>query len=188
MHEPHRGGGGERGLLGGLGNDRIAGGKGRGDLAGKDRQWEIPRRNAGENAAPVQRDLVLFAGRAGERLGLGEIGARAMGVIAQVIDCLAPLGDRCRKRAPALADNPRHQLGAVAFVKQGGTVEDCCARAGRGPVPPERSASRTVERVFERVRPGFADGPDLAPMIARIEDRRRHPRPLHTTDNWCCVP
>ena len=64
--QPHRGGGDQRRLLGGLGDDRVAGGERRGDLAGEDRQRKIPRRDAGEDAAPVQLDLVALAGRAGQ--------------------------------------------------------------------------------------------------------------------------
>ncbi len=64
VQQPHRGGGDQRRLLGGLGDDGVAGGERRGDLAGEDRQREIPRRDAGEDAAPVQRELVALAGRA----------------------------------------------------------------------------------------------------------------------------
>jgi hypothetical protein len=49
--EPHRGGGDQRRLLGGLRDDRIASGEGCGDLAGEDRQRKIPRRDAREDAA-----------------------------------------------------------------------------------------------------------------------------------------
>ncbi len=54
VQQPHRGGGGQRRLFCGLGDDGIAGGERGRDLAGEDRQRKIPRRDAGEDAAPVQ--------------------------------------------------------------------------------------------------------------------------------------
>ena len=56
----------DRRLLGGLGEDGVAGGERGGDLAGEDRQREVPRRDAGEGAAAVQRQHVALAGRPGK--------------------------------------------------------------------------------------------------------------------------
>ena len=55
VQQPHRGGGGQGGLLGGLGDNCVAGGERGRDLAGKDRQWEIPRRDAGKDATSMER-------------------------------------------------------------------------------------------------------------------------------------
>ncbi len=65
VQQPHHRGGGQRGLLGRLGGDRVAGGERRRDLTGEDRQRKIPRRNAEKNAAPMQCQLVALTGRAG---------------------------------------------------------------------------------------------------------------------------
>ena len=103
MQQPHRRGGDQRRLLGRLGDDRIAGGERSRDLAGEDRQREIPRPDAGEDAAPVQRHFVALAGRAGQPLRTGEVGARAGRVIAQEIDGLAHL----RQRTSGSSARPR---------------------------------------------------------------------------------
>ncbi len=58
----------ERRLFRGLRDDGIAGGERAGDLAGEDRHRKVPRADAGEDAAAVQRDLVALAGRPGQRL------------------------------------------------------------------------------------------------------------------------
>ncbi len=76
VQQPHGGGGDQRRLLGGLGDDGVAGGERGGDLAGEDRQREVPRRDAGEDAAAVQRQRVALAGRPRQRGGAREI-ARA---------------------------------------------------------------------------------------------------------------
>jgi hypothetical protein len=57
------------GLFGRLGDHAVAGGQRGGDLAHEDRQREVPRADADEHAAPVQLQLVGFAGRAGQRFG-----------------------------------------------------------------------------------------------------------------------
>ncbi len=51
----------ERGLLGGFRKHSVAGGQGGGDLSGIDRQREVPRRDADEDAPAVKGHLVLFA-------------------------------------------------------------------------------------------------------------------------------
>ena len=50
VQDADRFGGDQRRLLGRLGDDRIAGGERRGDLAGEDRQRKIPRADAGDDA------------------------------------------------------------------------------------------------------------------------------------------
>jgi len=68
VQQPHGSSGDERGLLGRLGDDRVAGGECGGDLAGEDRQRKIPRRDAGKNAATMECHLVTLAGGAGQPL------------------------------------------------------------------------------------------------------------------------
>ncbi len=135
VQQPHRGGGDERRLLGRLGDDGVAGGERGGDLAGEDRQREIPRRDAGEDAAPVQGQLVALAGRAGQQLGFGKVGARAQRVIAQIVDRFPDLRQRRRDRAAAFADDRRHQCGPMALEQVGGAFEDRRALAGSSALP-----------------------------------------------------
>ena len=65
VQQPHRGRGDQRRLAGGLGHHGVAGGECGGDLAGEDRQREVPGADAGEHAAAVQPEPVLLARRAG---------------------------------------------------------------------------------------------------------------------------
>ena len=60
-------------LFGRLGDDGIAGGQRRGDLADENRQREIPRADADEDAAAVQRQAVALAGRAGQSIGCANV-------------------------------------------------------------------------------------------------------------------
>src|SRR5439155_16847672 len=96
VQQPYGGGGDKRRLLRRLGDDGIAGGERGGDLAGEDGEREIPRRDAGEDSPPVQRQRVALAGRAGQRERLGEIRTRPRRVITAEIDRLAQLRERVR--------------------------------------------------------------------------------------------
>src|SRR3546814_10694081 len=73
----HRLGGDEAGLLGRLGDDRVAGGQRCRHLPRENRQREVPRRDAEKDAAPVQRDLVALAGRPRQRQRRAKVGAPA---------------------------------------------------------------------------------------------------------------
>ena len=180
---PHRRGSDERGLFGRLGNDGIAGGERGRDLAGEDRQRKIPRRDAGEDAATVQPDLILLAGRAGQALRHGEFGARAGRVIAQEIDGLAHLRQGGRYGAAALANDQRHQRGAVLLVEIGGAFENRGALFGWRIVPARRGMHSAGERLFDRPRSGRDNGPDLAAAVAGIEDRDFSAGEFRAADN-----
>ena len=132
---PHRGRSDERGLLGRLGDDGVAGGKRGGDLSGEDRQRKIPRRDAGEDAAPVQRDLVALAGRTGQPLRRSKFSAGARRVVAQKVGRLADFRQCRRDRAPALADDRRHQPSAIGLVEIGRPLEGVGADLGRSMLP-----------------------------------------------------
>ena len=84
----------ERRLLGRLGDHGIAGGKRGGDLAGENREREIPRRDAGERPAPVQRQRVALAGRP-RHLAARRIRRAPRRVVARV-DRLAHFRNRVR--------------------------------------------------------------------------------------------
>ena len=66
VQQLHRGVADQDGLIGRLGDDGVAGGERGGDLADEDREREIPRADADEHAAAVQRKLVAIrrSGRA----------------------------------------------------------------------------------------------------------------------------
>ena len=51
QRQSHRGGGNERRLRRGLGDDGVAGAQSRGDLAEEDGEREVPRADAGDDAA-----------------------------------------------------------------------------------------------------------------------------------------
>ena len=85
MQDIHRARGDQRRLLRRLGDDRVARSQCRTHLAAEDRQWEIPRADAGKDAAAHELKLIALAGRAGKAQRLGEIGAPARGVVAQEI-------------------------------------------------------------------------------------------------------
>ena len=67
VQQVHDRGGGQRGGLGGLGDDAVAGGEGCRELAGEDGEREVPGADGDEHAARVQLQPVLLAGGAGER-------------------------------------------------------------------------------------------------------------------------
>ena len=104
--QPHGARGDERRLLGGLGGDRVAGGERGGDLAGEDRERKVPRGDAREHAAAVQRQRVRLAGGRGKRDRRVESAARLRRVVAAEVDGFAHFGERrrrasCRLRARA---------------------------------------------------------------------------------------
>ena len=101
-----RAGGDQRRLLGRLGDHRIAGDERSGDLAGKDRQRKIPRRDAGDHAARLALPASTFA-----RLG---------GVVAQEVDRLAHFRDAVGQRLAGLAGGEREELDRMVLVEIGG--------------------------------------------------------------------
>ena len=62
MQQPHASRGDQRRLLGRFREHRIARGERARDLASENRQRKIPRRDAGKDAAAMQRQLVFLAG------------------------------------------------------------------------------------------------------------------------------
>src|SRR6478736_8388125 len=91
--------GGQRGLLSRLRHHGVARSKRAGDLAGENGQREIPGRDAGKDATPMQRQLVALAGRALELDGCGKAPARFRRV-AKVVHRLAQVPLRIGKGLP----------------------------------------------------------------------------------------
>src|SRR5205823_4010570 len=104
-----------RRALGWLRKHGATGGERACHLATKDRQWKVPRRHAEERPAPVQHQLVGFAGGAGQLDWLLEFRTRLMRVVAQKVDCFAHLSQSIRQSLAAFADSDGHQMRTVFF-------------------------------------------------------------------------
>jgi len=88
--------GDERRLLGRFGQNGIASCQSCADLAGEDREWEVPGADAGPDASSLQALAC--------RDGLG-------GVVAQEIDRFTNLVDRVSKRLACLTGEKAENLG-----------------------------------------------------------------------------
>ena len=106
----------QRGFLGGLCQYGVARDERGGDLAGEDRQREVPRADAGDRAERLVRRA--------------EAAARLIGVIAQEVDRLAHLPDRVRDRLAGLSHRQPDQLGHAGLRRVGGAIEDGGAVSG----------------------------------------------------------
>jgi hypothetical protein len=115
VEERHGTGGDQRRRLGGLGEDRVAGGEGGGHLPREDGEREVPRADAGEDA-------------------LGRIGQfrRAGGVVAQEIDRLAEFRHGVAGRLARLAREDGQKFGAMRLEEVGGAGQGRGAGFGRG--------------------------------------------------------
>src|SRR5207245_4174748 len=97
-------------LLRGLGDHRVARGKGGGDLAGEDGERKVPRADAGEDAAAVQLQLVALTGGTREQLGLTKMFSGLKGVIPAKVGSFAHLGHRVGVGTAALAHDARDEV------------------------------------------------------------------------------
>ena len=115
----------------------VAGHQRRRDLAGENRQGEIPRADAGENAAPVYGQTVFLARHA--RQGARHHQAPCFGgVVAQEIHRLAVFAQRVADGALALLHDQRQQAVAPFNKKIGGALQR--AGADGRPVRPAQPA------------------------------------------------
>ena len=108
VHKAHGEMGDERGLLGGLGENGVAGGQCCRDLAGEDGEGEVPRADAGPDAAGGKGIA--------RRHGLGR-------VVAQEIDRLAQLQHGIEQRLARLALAQAEKLRSMRLEEVGGIVE-----------------------------------------------------------------
>ena len=136
VEQAHRLGRDQRRLLGRLGQDRVARRQRRGDLAGEDREREVPRADADEHAAAVQLQRIGFAGRAGQRARAGEIalgdGARSSGRSPP------PRAPRPRRRAKVLpASRTRGRSDGRELASSASAM--ACAECGRVGARPKAS-------------------------------------------------
>ena len=131
-------GGDQRRLLGRLGEHGVAGDERGGDLAGEDRQREIPRRDAGDDAPRLGPGLGM--------LGLG-------GVVAQEVDRLAHFRHAVGQRLAGLARREREELDGVGLVEIGGPAQDGGALGDRPRRPGRLRRDRDADRRPRPARP-----------------------------------
>ena len=110
-------GGDQRRLLRRLGQHRVSGGQGGGDLAGEDGQREIPGADAGEHAPAPQLQRVGFADRSLQHLGRAELLLGQHGVVAAEVGRLAHLRHRVRQGLARLRGEQGHQAVGVGLQR-----------------------------------------------------------------------
>ena len=140
----------QRGLLGRLGDHGVAGHQGRGQLAGENRDREVPRADAEDRAARRERVPV----RAEQRL-------RLHGVVAAEVDGFAHLGERVGERLARFLHAEGRQF--VPAHPPSGRRRGAGSRRAPRPVsrpssrPPRARAPRPVRcRARRRARSGPA--------------------------------
>ncbi len=130
VQQRHRASGDERRLLGRLGDHGVAGDERGADLAEKDGEGKVPRTDADKDAAAAITQDVALAGRPRHRR-IGEAAARLRGVVAAIIDRLAPLGERIVQGLAAFGLQQSEKLAAMRFKPPGGALERSGALADR---------------------------------------------------------
>ena len=145
---------GQRRLLGRFGNHGVAGRERGGDLAREDRQREIPRADAREHAAPVQRAARCARRWARATALRAEVRARLRRVVTQEVDRLAHFGQRHRAGLAGFAHAERDELGRGCSSK--------------------RSAARSQHRA--RALPAPASQAGCAPCAHRCRASTRRPQ------------
>src|SRR5215472_18605547 len=138
VKQAHRRRGDQWGLLGGLGDDRVAGRERSHHLAAEDCKREIPRTDADEDAAAAVMQLIALAGRARQQLGR-QASARSVRIVAAEVRRLAHFGKRVVKRLAAFRLKQRNQRTAPLLQKIGGTVERRGARLNRRRIPSRKA-------------------------------------------------
>ena len=158
MQHAHGFGGDERRLLGGLGDDGIAGRERGGDLAREDGERKVPGTDADDEAE---------RGR-----GAGKQRARRLvRVVAQEVGRLAHFRDRVGVRLAGFAHDEANERVVSRFEEVGGAAQDDGALRGRDRGESGGCAIADVERRGDFVSarmPGEAD--DVAP-VRGVQDR-----------------
>ena len=149
--------GDERRLRRRLGDDGATGGERGGDLAAKNRERKVPRRNANRDAAPAA---------SGRRFD------RARCVVAQKIDRLAGFGDGVGNRLAGLAHGERGEIGHVLLEQFRRPRQGFGARGGACRRPTPGPAAGGGERGFDVARRGGRDMADNSRGIGRVADGR----------------
>ena len=161
VHEPHRFRGDQRRLLGRLGDHRVAGGEGCGDLAGEYGDREVPRADADHHAErPVG--------------GVGESAAAdASRVVAQEVDRLADVAQRVGQRLAGFAANQAGEPLRFGLEARRCGDEDVRALRGRPRRPGRGGARGGGEGALDVVAPGVDDPTDNVAGVGGVDDRSR---------------
>ena len=160
VQHPHRRGRDQRRLLRRLGDHRVARGQRRRDLAGEDREREVPWADADEHAASVQRQLVALTGRAGQTQRRAELGACARSVVTQEIDRFAHLGDAVRDALARLAHGELDQRRHLRLEGIGRSLERPSAIPGRRRRPVRGGRRGASQRLVHQRGVGHGNGAD----------------------------
>ena len=164
--------GNDRRLLGRLGKHGIARRQRGRHLPGKDRQWKIPRADAGERAAPPQRQQIALPRHPRQRHRRREEPPGFVGVVAQKVDGLAHVAQGVLERLAGLAHDNGYQLRAVALIKLGGAFQDLSPRRPARQVPSRRGALGAGDGGLDRGLVGGLDRADaLAPIVGAQHDQ-----------------
>ena len=170
--------GNERRLLGWFGDDGVAGSQCGCDLAGEDRQREIPRADAGKDAAAIERYLIEFAGRSRQPLRCFEVLGRTLGIVAQEIDGLAQVGLGIVQCLAGFADEERHEAWGIGLIKIGRLFKQAGAGRTALAVPACRGLGGISQRLANALLVRFDDLADLHHAVMRRgyqADRSRFP-------------
>ena len=151
-------------LFGRLGRHRIARRQRRRDLAGEDGEREVPRADADEHAAAMQSQLVVLAGRAGQRLHRQAL-LGLVGVVAQEVHRLAHLGHAVAQRLVRLLDEQAAELGQPRIERIGGAAQCGGALGQRHAVPAREGGVQALHGGVDLVACG---------LLHRIDARRCH--------------
>ena len=173
VQQPDGVSGDQRRLLRRLGDHRVARRQRRGDLAAEYGEGEVPRADAGEDAAAGKPEPVVLSGRALQLHRPREIGAGAGGVIAAEIHRLADLGQRICEGLAGLAHQERDQRRPVVLEQIPRFVEDGGARFRRRPVPFGRRRARLRQRRADIACARIDHGSDGAPAVGGVKHRTR---------------
>ena len=154
----HAGGDGRR-LFGRLGDHAVAGDERGHDLAAEDRQREVPRADAGEDAAAVEMQFVALAGRAGQR-PRDQPAFGLVGVVAAEVDRLANFGDAVALGLAGLDDEHGAELRHACFEPIGSATQHGGTTLHRGRIPCRERGDAAADGGFDLGRAGLRDRRD----------------------------
>ncbi len=160
MEEADRLGGDQRGLLGRLGQDRVAGSERRRDLARR------------RSPAGSSRERCRPPGPSGRWSAVVELGLGAGGVVAAEIDRLPNLGHGVGDRLAGFAHGEADERADVRLEKVGGALEagGTLGDPGRGPCL--GGGFGRSQGPGHLVGAGLANEPDDVPVVGGVANRR----------------
>src|SRR5437868_3069337 len=158
-------------LPGRLGDYGITGGQRRRYQAGEDREREIPRRNARDDAAAVQSELILLTGwpRKGKRFG--ELATGFGCVEPQEIDRLAHFEHRIDQGLPAFTNAQREEFFRMRLVEISRTFEQPRSRLPARRIPADLCRVSGAGHAINLRGRRFERRSDSDPMVMRRHDR-----------------